>query len=68
VPNLQKRFGALGTALILGPLWALWHLPAFFVPGQIFDQKVGSDHHDQTDGTNDHCGNTDQHSYDLDLQ
>lgn len=42
VPNLQKRFGALRTALILGPLWALWHLPAFFVPGQIFDQKVGA--------------------------
>ncbi|HWZ17977.1 MAG TPA: CPBP family intramembrane glutamic endopeptidase [Ktedonobacteraceae bacterium] len=42
VPNLQKRFGAVRTALILGPLWALWHLPAFFVPGQIFDQKVGA--------------------------
>ena len=42
VPNLQKRFGALRTALILGPLWALWHLPVFFVPGQIFDQKVGA--------------------------
>ncbi len=40
VPNLQKRFGAVRTALILGPLWALWHLPAFIVPGQIFDQKV----------------------------
>jgi uncharacterized protein len=42
VPNLQKCFGALRTALILGPLWALWHLPVFFVPGQIFDQKVGA--------------------------
>ncbi len=42
VPNLQKRLGAVRTALILGPLWALWHLPAFFVPGQIFDQKVGA--------------------------
>lgn len=41
VPNLQKRFGALRAALILGPLWALWHLPFFFVPGQIFDQRVG---------------------------
>jgi uncharacterized protein len=40
VPNLQKRFGALRATFILGPLWALWHLPAFFVPGQIFDQKV----------------------------
>jgi membrane protease YdiL (CAAX protease family) len=42
VPNLQKRFGAVRTALILGPLWAVWHLPFFFVPGQIFDQKVGA--------------------------
>jgi membrane protease YdiL (CAAX protease family) len=40
VPNLQKRFGAVRTTLILGPLWALWHLPAFFVPGQIFQSKV----------------------------
>ncbi len=42
IPNLQERFGAWRTALIFGPLWALFHLPAFFVPGQIFDQKVGA--------------------------
>jgi membrane protease YdiL (CAAX protease family) len=41
VPNLQKRFGALRAALILCPLWALFHLPVFLVPGQIFDQRVG---------------------------
>jgi membrane protease YdiL (CAAX protease family) len=41
VPNLQKHYGALRAALILGPLWALWHLPFFIVPGQIFDHKVG---------------------------
>jgi membrane protease YdiL (CAAX protease family) len=41
VPNLQQRLGAWRACLVLGPLWALWHLPAFFVPGQIFDQKVG---------------------------
>ena len=40
VPNLQKRFGAWRTTLIFGPLWALFHLPAFFVPGQIFQSKV----------------------------
>ncbi len=40
-PNLQKSFGAVRAALILGPLWALWHLPSFFVPGQIFEHKVG---------------------------
>jgi uncharacterized protein len=42
VPNLQKRFGAWRMTLIFGPLWALFHLPVFFVPGQIFDHKVGA--------------------------
>jgi membrane protease YdiL (CAAX protease family) len=42
VPTLQQRFGAWRSTLILGPLWALFHLPFFFVPGQIFDQKVGA--------------------------
>ena len=41
VPTLQQRFGAWRACLVFGPLWALFHLPAFFVPGQIFDQKVG---------------------------
>ena len=40
VPALQKRFGAWRACLVLGPLWALFHLPFFFVPGQIFDHKV----------------------------
>jgi membrane protease YdiL (CAAX protease family) len=40
VPNLQQRFGAWRACLVIGPLWALFHLPFFFVPGQIFDQKV----------------------------
>jgi membrane protease YdiL (CAAX protease family) len=40
VPALQQRFGAWRMALILGPLWALFHLPFFFVPGQIFPSKV----------------------------
>jgi membrane protease YdiL (CAAX protease family) len=42
VPTLQQRFGAWRACLVFGPLWALFHLPAFFVPGQIFDQKVGA--------------------------
>jgi membrane protease YdiL (CAAX protease family) len=40
VPKLQQRFGAWRAVLIFGPLWALFHLPAFFVPGQIFASKV----------------------------
>lgn len=30
LPRLQRRFGALGAAAILGPVWAVWHLPLFF--------------------------------------
>jgi membrane protease YdiL (CAAX protease family) len=33
LPRLLERFGALGASLILGVLWASWHLPMFFVPG-----------------------------------
>lgn len=31
LPTLQARYGALGGTLILGSIWALWHLPVFFV-------------------------------------
>jgi membrane protease YdiL (CAAX protease family) len=40
IPALQQRFGAWRACLVFGPLWALFHLPAFFVPGQIFQSKV----------------------------
>ena len=40
LPALQQRYGAWRACLILGPLWALLHLPVFFVPGQIFQTKV----------------------------
>lgn len=33
LPRLQNRFGSLGATLVLGPIWALWHLPMFFVEG-----------------------------------
>ena len=29
LPRLQARFGPLGATLVLGPLWALWHMPLF---------------------------------------
>ena len=31
LPKLQVRYGALGGTLILGTVWALWHIPVFFV-------------------------------------
>jgi membrane protease YdiL (CAAX protease family) len=33
LPRLQIRFGPLAGTLILGLLWAMWHLPAYFVTG-----------------------------------
>jgi len=32
LPRLQARFGPLGGTLILGALWAGWHLPFFLTP------------------------------------
>jgi hypothetical protein len=31
VPELRKRYGILATALLLGVVWALWHIPAYAV-------------------------------------
>ncbi len=33
LPRLQRKMSALNASLLLGLLWALWHLPAFWVPG-----------------------------------
>ncbi|HSH04504.1 MAG TPA: CPBP family intramembrane glutamic endopeptidase [Anaerolineae bacterium] len=33
LPRLQRKYTALTASLILGVLWAFWHLPAFWVPG-----------------------------------
>jgi uncharacterized protein len=39
LPQLQRRCSALGATLILAPLWALWHLPQFFVIATYRDFK-----------------------------
>lgn len=33
LPRMQEERGALPSALVLGVVWALWHLPLFFVAG-----------------------------------
>jgi uncharacterized protein len=35
LPHLQDRFRPWLAAVILGALWALWHLPGFFVPSEM---------------------------------
>ena len=35
LPHLQKRFSAWLSAVILGVVWAVWHLPGFFVPSEM---------------------------------
>ena len=32
LPRLAKRFGLGGASLLLGIIWAVWHLPLFFSP------------------------------------
>ncbi len=41
--RLQARWSALGSSLILGAAWTLWHLPLFFIGGTFqFKQGIGS--------------------------
>ena len=38
LPNLQHRWGAMVASIIIGIVWALWHLPLFFQPDSIHAQ------------------------------
>ena len=34
-PHLQKQFSPWLSAVILGVIWAVWHLPGFFIPSEM---------------------------------
>jgi membrane protease YdiL (CAAX protease family) len=36
LPRLQVRFIALVASLIVGVVWGFWHLPLWFIPGQLW--------------------------------
>jgi membrane protease YdiL (CAAX protease family) len=33
LPRLQVRYSALVSSLIVGVIWAIWHIPTFLAPG-----------------------------------
>ena len=33
LPRLTTRFGLAGASLLLGAIWAVWHLPQFYIAG-----------------------------------
>jgi uncharacterized protein len=42
LPRLQRLYGPLVASLILGPLWAFWHLPIFWIPAWNFPPSLSN--------------------------
>jgi membrane protease YdiL (CAAX protease family) len=40
LPRLQVRYGALVATLMVGAVWALWHLPLWFIPGSVWQESI----------------------------
>ena len=41
LPRLQEKYGPFWASVVVGVLWALWHLPAYFNSTQVVADKVG---------------------------
>lgn len=39
--GLQSRRSALASSLIIGVIWAMWHLPLFFMEGTFQSEQIG---------------------------
>ena len=40
LPRLQGRFGALPASILVGALWAVWHLPGFIWPSLLYNVPI----------------------------
>ncbi len=40
LPNLQRKWGPMVASIVIGIVWALWHLPQFFRP-ETFHAQIG---------------------------
>ena len=39
LPRFQARWNALTSSILLGVIWACWHIPSFFIPGRPLYQR-----------------------------
>lgn len=39
LPRFQARWNALTSSIVLGAIWASWHIPLWFVPGDPHNQR-----------------------------
>jgi membrane protease YdiL (CAAX protease family) len=39
--RLQNNMNAVNASLVLGSIWALWHVPLFFIPGTFHADVIG---------------------------
>lgn len=40
LPRLQARFGGLPASILVGALWAVWHLPGFIWPSVLYNVPI----------------------------